>query len=223
MRPRLAPRAALNLILLVAMLAVGLPGIVASAIRLPSEVAIRALELGVPVDRTTLDETASRLAAASAWSNAARVDLALAMLAQGPWVGDRVAGDHAARQLRLYLASAPDDPLAWSNLALAEFRRGIPAAAVPAYKMGIELAPESQTYFVSRCGFGIDLYSALDDEGKVMLAHQCQMAMDPSLDGEVSRNLVEMAKRKTALPLARLLMAGNPQASRKFEAMAPSP
>jgi hypothetical protein len=223
MRLGVAPLATLNLILMTAMVAVGLPNIVSTAIRLPSEVTIKALELGQPVDKNAVDQAAARLRSAANWSNAARADLALAMLAQGPTLTDRVAGDHAARQLRLYLASAPDDSLAWANLALAETRRGIPAAGAAAYKMSIELAPASVTNLISRCDFGIDIYAALDDDGKKTLARQCQMAMDPSLDGSISYNLMEMLKRKKALALAKVLMAGDPEASRKFEGMAPKP
>jgi hypothetical protein len=223
MRLGVAPLATLNLILMTAMVAVGLPNIVSTAIRLPSEVTIKALELGQPVDKNAVDQAAARLRSAANWSNAARADLALAMLAQGPTLTDRVAGDHAARQLRLYLASAPDDSLAWANLALAETRRGIPAAGAAAYKMSIELAPASVTNLISRCDFGIDIYAALDDDGKKTLARQCQMAMDPSLDGSISYNLMEMLKRKKALALAKVLIAGDPEASRKFEGMAPKP
>jgi tetratricopeptide (TPR) repeat protein len=223
MRLRVAPLAALNLFLMAAMVAVGLPGIVSTAIRLPSEVTIKALQLGQPVDKNAVDQAATRLQSAANWSNAARADLALAILAQGPSITDRVAGDHAARQLRLYLASAPDDSLAWANLALAETRRGIAAAAVNAYKISIELAPEAVTSLIARCDFGIDIYAALDDDGKKTLARQCQMAMDPSLDGSISYNLMEMLKRKKALALAKVLMAGDPEASRKFEGMAPKP
>jgi len=223
MRVKVAPLAALNLLLLTAMVVAGLPGIVATAIRLPSEVTIKALELGQPADKDAVDQAVVRLQSASDWSNAARADLALAILAQGPSIPDRVAGDHAARQLRLYLAASPDDSLAWANLALAENRRGISAAAAIAYKMSIELAPESAMNLIARCGFGIDIYAALDDEGKKTLARQCQMAMDPSLDGSISYNLVEMLKQKKVLSLAKVLMAGDPEASRKFEGLAPKP
>ncbi|MDB5395222.1 MAG: hypothetical protein JWM91_2728 [Rhodospirillales bacterium] len=223
MRLRVAPLAALNLLLVTAMAAIGLPAIVSTYIRLPSEIAIKALQLGQPVDRNAVDEAAARLQSAATWSNVARSDLALAMLAQGPSITDRVAGDHAARQLRLYLASAPDDSLAWANLALAEMRRGTAGAAVIAYKMSIELAPTSAANLIWRCGFGVDIYSALDDDGKAMLARQLQMTMDPSLDWAYSHRLIELLKQKSAMSLVKVLMAGDPEASRKFESLTAKP
>jgi hypothetical protein len=222
MRFRVASLAALNLLLAAAMAVVGSYGILATAIRLPSEVTIKALEMGQPVDKAAVDDAAARLDRAATFSNAARADLALAMLAQGPSLTDRVAGDHAARQLRAYLASAPGDSLAWANLALAEMRRGTTGAAVAAYKMSIELAPASAANLVSQCGLGFDLYPAMDDEGKAMLALQLRMAMDPSLDWAVSHNLIELLKQKSALGLAKVLVASDPDAARKFESLTAS-
>jgi hypothetical protein len=219
MRSRVAPLAALNLLIATAMVAVGLRAILSDAIRLPSEVAIKALELGQPVNRSAVDEAAARLESAAALSNAARSDLALAMLAQGASISDRVAGDHAARQLRVYLASAPDDSLAWSNLALAEMRKGTLGTAVTAYKMSIELAPASAANLEWRCGFGIDIYAALDDEGKAMLTRQLVMIMDPSLNSSVGEHFVQRLKQNGGLELARALIASDPDASRKFESL----
>lgn len=216
---KIAPLAALNLLIATAMVAVGLPGILSTGIRLPSEVTIKALELGQPVDRSAVDEAATRLESAATLSNAARSDLALAMLAQGASVTDRVAGDHAARQLRVYLASAPDDSLAWSNLALAEMRKGTLGAAVTAYKMSIELAPASAANLEWRCSFGIDIYSALDDEGKAMLTRQLVMIMDSSLDSSAAEHFIQLLKQNGGLELARALIASDPDASRKFESL----
>ncbi len=205
------------------MIAVGFRGIVATAIRLPSEITISALEQGQPIAKEAVDSAAERLESAAAFSNAARADLALAMLAQGPSVGDRIAGDHAARQLRLYLASAPDDPLAWANLALAELRAGTSGAAVTAYKMSIELAPASVSGLVARCGFGLDNFAMLDDEAKATLAHQVQMTMDPTLSWDISHNFVALVRQKKAESLAKALMAGDSEASRRFEDLISKP
>ena len=219
MRVKLSPLAALNILLMLAMIIVGLPSILANAIRLPSEATIRALELGQPVDKDAVDAAAVRLESAAATSNAARFDLALAMLAQGGSVTDRVAGDHAARQLRTYLASAPDDSLAWSDLALAELRRGTAGAAASAYMMSIELAPASAENLGWRCGFGIDIYAALDADGKAALARQCQLAVDPSLGWAISHNFILLLKQKGAVELAKALIAADPDASRRFESL----
>src|ERR1700733_11559804 len=46
---RFSPLAALNLLLVVLILTVGLPGLFADAVRLPSEVTIHELQMGLPV------------------------------------------------------------------------------------------------------------------------------------------------------------------------------
>lgn len=223
MRLRVSPLAALNILLIVLILAAGLRGILADGLRVPSEITITALELGQPVDRASAEAAAGRLGSAAHFSNAARSDLALAMLAGAANSTDteyRVAGDHAARQLRTYLASAPGDGLAWANLALAEMRRGTGGAAVAPFKMSVELAPASATALVWRCGFGLDLYSALDDDGKAMLGRQFRLAMDDGLDGSISEQVVRAVQGRTAEPLVEKLLADDPQAGRKFESLA---
>jgi hypothetical protein len=217
------PLAALNILLVVLILAVGLRGMLADSLRAPSQVTIRALELGQPVDKEHDQAAAEQLERAAPLSNAAHADLALAMLADAPDRADAdygVDGDHAARQLRIYLASAPDDALAWANLALAEMRRGTGGAAVVPFKMSIELAPASATALVWRCGFGLDLYSALDDDGKAMLARQFRLAMDDSLDASIPEQVVRAAQGRLAVPLVERFLADDPDASRKFESLA---
>jgi tetratricopeptide (TPR) repeat protein len=223
MRVRYAPLAALNLFLGAALAAVGFSGLVASAIRLPSEVVISGLEQGQPTEQASVDAAAGRLERAAAFSNRARSDLALAMLAQGVSVGDRIAGDHAARQLRLYLAGAPDDAVAWANLALAELRAGTTGAAVTAYKMSIELAPASVADLIPRCAFGIDIYALLDDEGKETLARQVQTTMNPALGWDVSHDFIAMVRDKKAVVLVKALMAGDPDAAQRFDSLIAQP
>ncbi len=225
MRLRATPLAALNLLLAATMAAVGFQGIATSLLRLPSEVTIKAIRDGEPVEKADDQEAVDRLESASGLSNAARADLALALLAGGEppdSAADRVRADHAVRQLRSYLSAAPDDAFAWANLAMAEKRRGTLGAAVTPYKMSIELAPASATNVIWRCDFGTDIYSALDSDGKEMLARQFQMAMDPVLDSSISENLVRLLKKKNALSPARMLLASDQEASRKFEKLVSS-
>ena len=117
---------ALNLVFIAVILAVGMPGLFADAVRLPSEITIHELQTGQPVAPDNDEAAMGRLKLATATSNAARADLALAMLASATDPGTaeyRAAGDHASRQLRAYLAASPGDARAWANLALAEMRR----------------------------------------------------------------------------------------------------
>ncbi len=220
MRLRVTLLAALNLLLAAAMAAVGFQGTAASFLRLPSEATIQAIRDGEPVDKADDEEAVDRLRSASALSNASRADLALALLAGGEppdSAADKILGDHAVRQLLTYLSAAPDDPFAWANLAMAEKRRGTLGATVTPFKMSIELAPTSATDLIWRCDFGTDIYPALDDEGKEMLARQFLMAMDPTLDPSVPENLVRLLKKKNNLSPARTLLARDQEASRKFE------
>ena len=219
---RVAPLAALNILLVALILAVGLPGIFADAVRLPSEVTIHELETGQPVAPADDERAAGRLRWAAATSNAAHADLALALLADAsdPTSTEyRAAGDHAARQLRTYLAASPDDSRAWANLALAEMRRGTGGAAVTSFKMSVELAPASAIDLVWRCSFGLDLYPVLDDEGKAMLARQFRLAMDDSLDGSIPEQVVRLTLGKRALPLVWTFIADDPTTRRRFESL----
>lgn len=222
MRFRLSPLAVLNLSLVALILAVGLPGLFADAVRLPSEITIHELQTGqaVALDR---DEAAmDRLKLAAAASNAAKADLALAMLASAtdPDTAEyRAAGDHASRQLRAYLAASPDDGRAWANLALAEMRRGTGGAAVTPFKMSVELAPYSAVDLAWRCGFGLDLYPALDDDGKAMLARQFRQAMDEEMDTSISEKVAREVWEHNAIPLVWGFVADDPAAAQRFTSM----
>jgi hypothetical protein len=222
MPPRVAPLAAFNLILVALILAVGLPGMFADAVRLPSEVTIHELRIGQPVAEGADEMAMGRLGWAAITSNSARADLALAMLADAtdPETTEyRAAGDHAARQLRAYLAAAPDDSRAWANLALAEMRRGTGGAAVVPFKMSVELAPESAVDLVWRCGFGLDLYPLLDDDGKAMVARQFRLAMDDGLDTSISEQVARTVWEHNAIPLVWSFVAFDPATAQRFTGM----
>ena len=222
MRVRLSPLATLNFSLVVLILAVGLPGLFADAVRLPSEITIHELQTGQPVAQDNDEAAMGRLGLAAATSNAARADLALAMLASAtdPDTSEyRAAGDHASRQLRAYLAASPDDARAWANLALAEMRRGTGGAAVVPFKMSVELAPYSAVDLAWRCGFGLDLYPALDDDGKAMLARQFRLAMDDELDTSISEKVAREVWEHNAIPLVWGFVADDPATSQRFTSM----
>ena len=213
---RIAPLVLPNILFGIAILAVGLPGMLADALRLPSEVTIGQLRLGQPVGKADDIAAATRLEHALVFSNAARADLALALLADP---ADRVASDHAARQLRAYLATAPDDSMGWANLALGELRRGTGGAAVIPYKMSIELAPMSAASLAWRCGFGLDLFPYLDDDGKAMLARQFQMAMDDTLDGSIPEQVARLVKQRDVLPLVKTFFTDDPDGFHRLKSL----
>jgi hypothetical protein len=222
MRLRVAPLVAVNLAFVALILAAGLPGLFADAVRLPSEITIHEIQTGRPVAAENDEAAIGRLRLASAASNAARADLALAMLASAtdPTTSEyRVAGDHAARELRTYLEAAPGDARAWANLALAEMRRATSGAAVIPFKMSIELAPYSAVDLAWRCGFGLDLYSALDDDGKAMLARQFRMAMDDQPDTTISEKVAREVWEHSAIPLVWGFVADDPATAQRFTSM----
>jgi hypothetical protein len=222
MRFRLSPLLALNLLLVVLILAVGLPSVFADAVRLPSEVTIHDLQTGQPVPQDNGEAAMRRLKLAAATSNAARSDLALAILASAlePATAEyRVAGDHASRQLRAYLAASPGDAHGWANLALAEMRRGTGGAAVAPFKMSVELAPYSAVDLAWRCGFGLDLYPSLDDDGRAMLARQFRLAMDDELDTSIGEKVAREVWEHNAIPLVWSFVAADPAASQRFTSM----
>jgi len=222
MRLRVAPLVALNLVFVALILAAGLPGLFADAVRLPSEITIHELQTGQAVAPQDDEAAIGRLRLAAATSNAARADLALATLASAtdPTTSEyRVAGDHAARQLRAYLAAAPGDARAWANLALAEMRRGTSGAAVVPFKMSIELAPYSAVDLTWRCGFGLDLYPALDDDGKAMLARQFRLAMDDQPDTTISEKVARSVWEHNAIPLVWGFVADDPATAQRFTSM----
>ncbi len=222
MRLRLGRLATLNLVFAVLVVAAGLPGLFADAVRLPSEITIHELKTAQPVAEADDRAAIARLSLAAVTSNAARADLALATLASAtdPTTPDyRVAGDHASRELRTYLAAAPGDARAWANLALAEMRRGTSGAAVIPFKMSVELAPYSAVDLAWRCGFGLDLYSALDDDGKAMLARQFRMAMDDQPDTTISETVARTVWEHRAIPLVWGFVADDPATAQRFTSM----
>jgi hypothetical protein len=219
---RANPLVAFNLLLIVLILAVGLPGLFADAVRVPSEVTIQELETGQSVAQDNDAAAIGRLNLAAVTSNAAHADLALAMLASAtdPATTEyRVAGDHASRELLTYLAAAPGDARAWANLALAERRRGTGGAAVAPFKMSVELSPYSAVDLAWRCGFGLDLYSVLDDEGKAMLARQFRMAMDNALDSAISETVAREVWEHSAIPLVWGFVADDAATAQRFTSM----
>jgi len=222
MRFRPSPLVTLNLVFVALILAAGLPGLFADAVRLPSEITIHEIQTAQPVAEADAAHAAARLGLAAATSNAARSDLALAILAGAtdPTTSEyRVAGDHAARELRTYLAAAPGDARAWANLALAEMRRGTSGAAVIPFKMSVELAPYSAVDLPWRCGFGLDLYSALDDDGKAMLARQFRMAMEDWPDTTISEKVAREVWEHSAIPLVWGFVADDPATAQRFTSM----
>jgi hypothetical protein len=207
--------AAFNLILGAAIAVVGFPGAIAAFQRLPAEASIEALRFGQPVEAVAGEKSIVVLARSARMSNASRDDLAVALLAPAAGRSFDVATTDARRAadlLELYLASAPADSIAWSNLALARLRSGAVDVSVAPFKMAMLMASSSGA-LLWRCDFGLTVFSSLDDEGRKMLAGQFDHAMERS-----SREFVRLVRqREDKLAVVRLSLATYPEALSDFE------
>lgn len=204
----LSPPALANLLLAAGLVAVGASSVPGSFLRLPSHATVATLERGRAVDRADLDRARQDLEAAVAASNGARADLAFVLLAGG--AGEAEA-ERVAGEFRIYLAEVPGDARVWAGLAQAELLRGRRAEAVRALKASILTGPSSSNLVLWRCGVGIDLYDALDEEGRRLVAGQMRMAVERSVD-----RLVPLVRQKNAALIALALLSGSPEAAQTF-------
>lgn len=216
MKPAVSSVASVHLLLAVFILAAGWPGILAAAYRLPIEADLSAIEAGHAVDQTDVEKMLGPLESASGTSPSARADLAFALLADSNGASgapDQKRVARAAAELEAYLARTPGDSLRWATLANAELLQRRRPEAMSALKMSILTAPWSSTSLVLwRCGVGIDLYPSLDDEGRRLLEGQFRVAAERSAD-----SLVQLARRRNAVEIARSLLASSPEAAQAFE------
>jgi len=220
MAMRVSRLAASNLVLAVAMVAVGLPGIITAVRRVPAEIVIETMRSGQHVSQPDMDAALATLETVAPLSPAARRDMALGLLARdsaASSLNDTVRADHAARELRTYLSSVPDDWRAWADLAIAEVRRSNAFAAVEPFKMSIELAPAPAEDLGWRCGLGFTLLPLLDDEGREMLIRQVEMAMSDTIRRDTQADFVRYVEGKGLSNLVRGALEQDPVARQKFE------
>jgi tetratricopeptide (TPR) repeat protein len=207
--------ATLNLALAAGILVVGFPSMTAALRRLPSELVIEEIEAGQRAENADFDAALSRLESAEASSPAAHLDVALLLLARPDALGAAGANpaERAAEELRRYLAEVPGDAQGWTALAGAELQRGRRDSALAALKMSMLIAPYASGLALWRCGLGLDLYGALDEDGRRLLERQFSIAAEnrPEL-------LVRLVRQRKALLLARVLLVQDPGAMAKFEA-----
>jgi len=85
--------------------------------------------------------------------------------------------------------------------------------------MSVELAPSSAVDLVWRCGFGLDLYPLLDDDGKAMVARQFRLAMDDGMDTSISEQVARSVWEHNAIPLAWGFVAYDPATAQRFTSM----
>jgi hypothetical protein len=209
---KLPPLALANLLLASAILAVGLPSIVADFRRLPAEVTVGAAERGAAIDEDEIEGALSSLESATSTSAATREDLALMLLAGGSGPVAMARAARAADELRTYLAEVPGDSRGWAALAEAELMQGHRVVARDALKMSILTSPWSASLVLWRCDLGIDIYAALDDEARGLLKEQFRVAAERS-----PRLLGHLVWRKKAALIARIMLAGNPEDLAAFE------
>lgn len=145
-------------------------------------------------------------------------DLAFALLAHGndPELSDAERSrmvNQAARGFRDYLAEVPADGQAWAGLASAEIQRGDLGSAAEALRMSILTSPWSESLVQWRCGMGIDLYRALNDEERELMKGQFRVAAQRS-----ASVLAQTVIARKGTRIARLFLASSPDELIKFEA-----
>ena len=118
-----------NLLLAVAIVAIGGPHVVSTFRRLPVEAKVGVIERGIPVNQADLKGVLEPLEEATTTSTAARADLALALLAgatdkSGQSIAMPIRAGRAAGELRAYLTEVPGDSTRWAGLASAELLQG---------------------------------------------------------------------------------------------------
>lgn len=208
--------ALVNLLLAGGMIAVGFPGILADFRRLPVEATVSAVQSGQPVDRADIDAALPVLERAARTSPAARGDFAALLMAGA--VGEHAAErlDRAALEFRAYLAQVPGDARAWTMLAEIEQRRGAGRAAQDALKMSILMAPGMPGLVLARCAIGIDLYPVLGQEARGLVAEEFRIAAERD-----PHPLAMLVQERHAVLIARIMLAGSPDAMAKFEMQLP--
>lgn len=119
----------------------------------------------------------------------------------------------AARGFRAYLARVPADAQAWTGLASAHVQLGDLQSGATALRMSILTSPWSESLVQWRCGLGIDLYRALDDEGRELMKGQFRVAAQRS-----ASVLAQTAIARKGVRIARVFLASSPDELIKFEA-----
>jgi hypothetical protein len=121
--------------------------------------------------------------------------------------------DRSVQLFRAYLAEVPADGRAWAGLASAEIRHGEPKLGAAALRMSILTAPWSSSLVQWRCGMAIDLFRALDDEGRELLKGQFRVAARRAV-----AELVKTVRARNGTRIARIFLASSPDELIKFEA-----
>jgi len=170
------------------------------------------------VDRGGPAETlVAGLSNAAPQTQAERKDLALALLtlADVPSISEPTRQMLLARardQLRDYVSAVPGDGAAWASLAAAEFARGEAERAQRALKTSILVTPWSPSLVAWRCGLGIDLFAALDGEGRELMKGQFRLQAVRAVTA-----LVDTAIQRRGVRIARILLTSSPDQLIAFE------
>ena len=121
--------------------------------------------------------------------------------------------NQAARGFRDYLSRVPADGPAWAGLASAHLQLGDLRSGAEALRMSILTSPWSESLVQWRCGLGIDLYRALDDEGRELMKGQFRVAAQRS-----ASVLAQTAISRKGVRIARVFLASSPDELIRFEA-----
>lgn len=151
-------------------------------------------------------------------TDAERRDLAFALLAHGNDLElsaperTRIV-TQAALGFRDYLSRVPADGQAWAGLASAHLQLDDLQSGAAALRMSILTSPWSESLVQWRCGLGIDLYRALDDEERELMRGQFRVAAQRS-----ASVLAQTVISRKGVRIARVFLASSPEELIRFEA-----
>jgi len=163
------------------------------------------------------DEDLAEIERSAPPTETARSNLAFALLAlaDDPMRSEpkrRALVDRSVAEFWRHVEHVPGDGAAWAGLASAELARGDLRAAQAALKASILATPWSPSLVSWRCGLGIDVFRALDEEGRELMKSQLRLQAERSIPV-----LVDTVLRRNAVRVARILLASSPDQLIAFE------
>ena len=209
----------LPLVLGVALVALGVPRLIAAVTILPAEPVMATLQQGGKVGDDDLAAFEQRWTRARAFVSWGRLDsdLALAKLARAERLSSpsdrRALTEEAIRLLREALSRTPSNSFAWARLAYAlALRDGPTEEGAEAWRMSVLTAPADRRLTLWRAEFGVSLLPRLSSSSTDLLYRQIRFAWRFS-----GKDLVRYAKASGNAGIIRAALLDQPDDLRKFE------
>jgi len=211
--------AILPLVLGVALVALGVPRLVAAVTMLPAEPVVVTLQQGGKVGDDDLAAFEHRWTRARAFVSWGRLDsdLALAKLARAERLTSpsdrRALTEEAIALLREALSRTPSNSFAWARLAYAlALKDGPTEEGAEAWRMSVLTAPADRRLTLWRAEFGIALLPRLSSGSTDLLNRQIRFAWRFG-----GKDLVRYAKASGNVAIIRAALLDQPDALKRFE------